>query len=196
MNIRAKMYNRRAQGEKSKPNELIEGLDLKKGQSIADIGSGGGYFSFHFAQAVGKSGKVFAVDVNRSALNYIRKESISMGLSNLQAIAAADFFSKVPTGSLDIVFLRNVYHHLDDPAKYFAEMKLYLKPDGEVVIIDYRADGRGFSFHKLFKHSVTPKEVADDMIAAGYVSERSFDFLPEQYFMVFKSAKGDCCVRQ
>ena len=191
MDIRAKMYNRRASGPKSRPEELIKSLKLQSDQAIGDIGSGGGYFSFRFAQIVGKTGKVYAVDTNLGALNYIRRESIARGVSNMTTVAASEVFSVIPPCSLDMIFLRNVYHHLDDPAKYFAETRKLLKAEGKVVIIDYRGDGQGFSFYKLFKHSVTPQQVKEDMVEAGYTFESSFDYLPEQYFMTFKQKNGE-----
>jgi ubiquinone/menaquinone biosynthesis C-methylase UbiE len=191
MDMRARMYNRRASGPKSRAEELIKSLELQSGQAVADIGSGGGYFSFRFAQIVGKTGKVYAVDTNLGALNYIRRESVARGVSNLATVAASEVFSVIPRCSLDVVFLRNVYHHLDDPAEYFAEMRKLLKAEGKVVIIDYRGDGHGLSFYKLFKHSVTPQQVKEDMVEAGYMLESSFDYLPEQYFMIFKQKNGE-----
>jgi len=187
--IKAKMYNRRASGPQSKPDAVIKSLDLRPGQIIADIGSEGGFFSFRFAQEVGKSGKVYAVDVNSAMLKYVRKESVTIGLSNLSTVPAKDFFSAVTPGSLNVVFLRNVYHHLDDPVRYFAQIRKYLEPDGKVVIIDYRGDARGLSFFKLFKHSVTPNKVTEDMTEADYALDNFFEYLPEQYFMVFKQRK-------
>ena len=191
MDMRARMYNRRASGPKSRAEELIKSLELQSGQAIADIGSGGGYFSFRFAQIVAKTGKVYAVDTNLGALNYIRRESVARGVSNLATVAAGEVFSGIPPCSLDMVFLRNVYHHLDDPAEYFAEMRKLLKAEGKVVVIDYRGDRRGFTFYKLFKHSVTPQQVKEDMVEAGYTFESSFDYLPEQYFMIFKRKNGE-----
>jgi ubiquinone/menaquinone biosynthesis C-methylase UbiE len=187
--MRAKMFNRRASGSQSKPEAIIQSLDLHPGQIIADIGSGGGFFSFRFAQEVGKTGKVYAVDVNTAMLKYVRKEGLTMGLSNVCTVPAKDFLSAVSPGSLNVVFLRDVYHHLDDPVKYFAEVRRYLKPDGKVAIIDYRGDARGLSFFKLFKHSVTPNKVTEDMIEAGYAPDNFFEYLPEQYFMVFKKKR-------
>jgi len=188
--MRTKMFNRRASRPQSKPDAVVKSLDLRPGQIIADIGSGGGFFSFRFAQEVGNGGKVYAVDVNSAMLNYVRKESVTMGLSNLSTVPAKDFFSTVSPGSLNVVFLRNVYHHLEDPVTYFAQVRRYLEPDGKVAIIDYKGDTPGLSFFKLFKHSVTPNQVTEDMTEAGYALDHSLDFLPEQYFLVFTQKHG------
>jgi arsenite methyltransferase len=186
MDMRAKMFNRRASEGKSMPDTVIQSLELGPGQVIADIGSGGGYFSLRFAQIVGKTGKVYAVDVDPKLLDYVRRQGEAKGLLSLRAVPGNGFPASIPPGSLNLVFMRNVYHHLDDPASYFADLKKYLRPEGKVAIIDYKDDAKGFSFHSLFKHSVSPAKVKRDMAEAGYGLERSFDFLPEEYFLVFK----------
>ena len=86
MDIRAKMFNRRASERKSMPDTVIQSLGLSPGKIVADIGSGGGYFSLRFAQAVGKSGKVYAVDVDPKLLDYVRRQGEAMGLSNLLTV--------------------------------------------------------------------------------------------------------------
>lgn len=186
MDIRAKMFNRRASERNSMPDAVIKSLGLSPGKIVADIGSGGGYFSLRFTQDVGKSGKVYAVDVDPKLLDYVRRQGEAMGLQNLKTVSGNDFPSSIPPGSLNLVFMRDVYHHLDDPIGYFAAVRDYLKPEGKVAIIDYKADNKSFSFHSLFKHSVSAAKVGKDMAEAGYEQERSFDYLPEQYFMVFK----------
>ncbi len=186
MDIRAKMFNRRASEGKSMPDTVIQSLGLGPGKTIADIGSGGGYFSLRFAQAVGNSGKVYAVDVDLKMLDFVRRQGEAKGFSNLKALPANDFPSSIQPGSLSLAFMRDVYHHLDDPVGYFASLRTYLRPEGKVAIIDYKDDAKGFSFHSLFKHSVSAMKVDKDMAEAGYELERSFDYLPEQYFLVYK----------
>ena len=186
LDIKAKMYNRRASGPKGMSDAILKKLAIIPGQNIADIGSGGGYFSLRFAQIVGKSGKVYAVDVDQELLGYVRRQGTAMGFSNLIGVPANDLSTSIPPGSLNLVFIRNVYHHLDNPAGYFSDMRKYLGPGGKVAIIDYKADVGGFSFYKLFKHSVSAEKIKSDMQQAGYMPEKSFDFLPEQYFLVFR----------
>ena len=72
---RAKMFNKRASKPKYKADQILEKLALKPGQFIADIGSGGGYFTYRFAKAVGEKGKVYAVDTNQEFLTFIKKQA-------------------------------------------------------------------------------------------------------------------------
>ena len=186
--MRAKMFNRRAAGPKSMPDAVIRDLGLGPGQTVIDVGSGGGYFSLRFAKAVGSEGLVYAVDTNPTLLGYVGRRAAGSSLSNLHTVITDGFPSSIPDSSASLAFIRNVYHHLDDPASYFTRMRRLLKPGGKVVIIDYRDNAGGFSFHSLFEHSVSAADVEKDMKAAGFKMERSFDYLPEQYFMVFTPA--------
>ena len=85
----------------------------------------------------------------------------------------------------DLIFLRNVTHHLPNRINYFKDLSSTLKPDGKIVIIEY--DGRGgfFSFQRLHKHFVPKDQLQDEMKQAGYKLQESYDFLSEQSFTVF-----------
>lgn len=69
------MFNRRPSSSKSNPDGIVERLSVKQGQSIADVGSGGGYFTLRFASLVDMNGKVYAVDTNPEFLRYIEKSA-------------------------------------------------------------------------------------------------------------------------
>jgi len=82
-NFQAKMFNKKASNPKNKPDQIIEAITLKPGQSIADIGAGGGYFSLRFAKIVGQEGKVYAVDASPDFLEFIKKSAKDEGLNNV-----------------------------------------------------------------------------------------------------------------
>ena len=94
----------------------------------------------------------------------------------------------LPGNSIDIVFTRNAFHHIPDPAGYFKDLQRCLKPGGRVAVIEYKKTG-GFSFHALFKHYTPQEKIVSEMEKAGYRQVESFDYLPEQSFTVFKSSR-------
>jgi ubiquinone/menaquinone biosynthesis C-methylase UbiE len=187
--IKAWLFNRMASSPKSKPKEVLDSLVLKPGQNIADIGVGGGYFSFKFAEAVGKGGIVYAVDKNLGFLDLLAKNAEKKGVLNIKTLPTSEL-NHIPENSLDYVFLRNVYHHLEDRTKYFNRISRLLKQEGKVAVIEYKA-AKGFSFHKLFGHHTVPAEVIKEMSEAGYAVDKSYDFLSEQSFTVFKKRIGN-----
>lgn len=186
MSVRARMFNRRASRERSMPEEVLGHLGIRPGDWIADIGSGGGYFSLRFSEAVGQDGRVFAVDTNPKLLAYIAEQVGESGRANVETVLTSDFPSQLPRGRLDLVFMRNVYHHLEDPVAYLGRMREHLGAEGRVAVIDYIPVDSGMSFHRTFGHHVRPEEVVGHLRAAGYELDRSFDFLPEQCFMTFR----------
>ena len=185
---RPEMFNKKASKPKYKADQIMETLSLKPGQIIADIGSGGGYFTYRFAKAVGEKGQVYAVDTNQEFLAFIKKQATEQGLVNIVTKLTSSEHPDLPKHTFDYVFLRNVSHHLSNRVEYFQRLKERLKPDGKIAIIEY--DGRGgfFSFHKLHRHFVPQNILLEEMKQAGYSIQKSYDFLSEQSFTIFTPA--------
>jgi ubiquinone/menaquinone biosynthesis C-methylase UbiE len=182
---KAKMFNRKAASKKSKPNEIIKKLNIQHGQTIADIGSGGGFFTFLFSQIVGQKGKIYAVDTNKDFLEFIDTQAIRLGLTNITTIQTTEQTIPLPLASIDLLFVRSVYHHLQNRPHYFSEAKKLLKPEGRIAIIEYTKQGSRLSFHRRCGHNVPPEIIIKEMNNAGYNVAASFDFLPVQSFTIF-----------
>jgi arsenite methyltransferase len=185
-NTKADMFNSKASKPKSKPDEVVKALDLQQGQTVADIGSGGGYFALRFAEVVGAEGHVFAVDTDQSFLDFVQNSAKGKGLGNVETVLASKDAAPLPENSLNLIFIRNVCHHLPDRPEYFRKLKTALKPEGRIAIIEYRCD-KGFSFHRMFGHCVPKETIIKEMEEAGYQLEKDLDFLPEQSFTMFSS---------
>jgi ubiquinone/menaquinone biosynthesis C-methylase UbiE len=164
------------------PEKVVQSLALRQGERIADLGSGGGYFTFRFSQAVGPAGKVYAVDVDREMLDYVGARAKEDGHPNIETVAARYDDPLLPESGVDLIFTSNVYHHIASRVKYFAGAAKYLRPGGRIAIVDF--DGRHWS--ATFIGHYTPVEVIKkEMGEAGYRLEREFDFLDRQSFLVF-----------
>lgn len=182
---KAKMFNRKAAQSKSKPNEIIKTLDIQPGQTIADIGSGGGFFTFLFSQIVGGKGKVYAVDTNQEFLEFIDTQALRLGLTNITTIHATEQTIPLPLSSVDLLFVRSVYHHIQNRIQYFSEARKLVTPKGRIAIIEYSQQGSRFSFHRRSGHNVPPEIIIDEMTQAGFTVAATFDFLPVQSFTIF-----------
>ena len=187
MASKAKMFNREAANPKNKPEEILKNLALQQGEKIADIGAGGGFFSLKFAEAVGKQGAVYAVDTDSGKIEFIRKSAAEKGLSNVHVVLTGKESVTLPE-KIDLIFLRNVYHHIPNRVKYFAKLRESLKPDGRIAIVEHNRSGR-FSFHRIFEHRVTKENIVEEMTKAGYSIAESIDFLPEQSFTIFSRTR-------
>lgn len=184
MTNKAKMFNKKASDPKNKPDQIIETLGLQPGQTIADIGAGGGYFSLRFADAVGRNGVVYAIDTSPEFLEFVRKTADEKGSSNIKTVLAEEDKLTLPKKSLDIIFLRNVYHHLPIRVEYLRNLKEFLKPGGKIVIIEYKRGGP-FGFQRIFGHYVPKETIIREMGDVGYQLKNDYDFLPKQSFTVY-----------
>ncbi len=171
---RAEMYNRKAASSASKPEQILEILDLQAGQKVADIGIGGGYYALRFAQAVGKQGHVHAVDTNPEFLKHVSQKTRERGLDNVTTLLITD--GAPDLAALDLVFPNRI--------EYFNALRKALRPDGKVAIIEH--DGKGFlNLFRLFGHFVSQEAIVEEMTAAGFQTIKSFDILSKQSFTIF-----------
>jgi ubiquinone/menaquinone biosynthesis C-methylase UbiE len=169
-----------------KPSEVIETLRLKPGMAIADLGSGSGYFTRRFVEAVTETGIVYAVDVEPEMLAYAKESVIHMHIAyTAEFILAQPDNPKLPFESVDLIFVCNTIHHLEERSKYFRDLRSSLKPGARIAIIDFYPDERsgdlGFPKH----HLISRDTIVQEMTAAGYQLAREHSFLPKQYFLEF-----------
>jgi len=170
-----------------KPEEVVRALHLVESQTVTDLGAGSGYFSRRFAAAVGPRGVVDAADVDRELLGYLESTlNVRQHANVIPRPVAADDPALAPA-SADWVFLCDTYHQLSDRVSYLRKLAPGLKPEGRVAIVD---------FHKRedilegppFAEKVERETVIREFHEAGYELDREEDFLPYQYFLVFRRA--------
>jgi arsenite methyltransferase len=167
----------------------VEALSLESGLSVADIGAGSGYFTRRFIQAVTEKGKVYAIDIEPDMLQYAKDTIARMPVrSTVEFILAQPDNPRLPPQSVDLIFLCNVYHHLDHRSAYFSNVQSTLKPGGRIAIIDFYHDARSGDVGFPRKHLVPRDTVVAEMTAAGFRLTREHEFLPRQYFLEFSPA--------
>jgi predicted methyltransferase len=176
-------YDGLGRDEWQQPDRVVADLGLAPGAEVADLGSGGGYFTFRLARAVGPSGRVFATDVDEGLLDYVAEESAEQGLANVTAVLAAPADPRLP-GRVDLVFTCNTYHHLEGRVAYFRALReAYLAPGGRVAIVEFRPD--------VTSHSTARETIEQELLAAGFRLVKSFDYLERQHFLVFAAETLD-----
>jgi cyclopropane fatty-acyl-phospholipid synthase-like methyltransferase len=164
-----------------KPKAVVEKLAIAPGSRVADLGAGGGYFTWYLAGAVGPQGTVYAVDIDETGLGIIKKEMNARGIRNVLPIHAEPRDAKIPE-PVDLVFSCDTYHHLKDRVAYFKSVAHYLKAEGRVAILDFHPHG---FFSGLLGHGTAQDEVRREMEEAGYRRMADFDVIDRQHFQVF-----------
>jgi ubiquinone/menaquinone biosynthesis C-methylase UbiE len=158
-----------------KRREITKALELKPGMAVADIGAGTGLFTRLFANEVGPSGKVYAVDISKDFLDYITAQARSRGQTQIVTIRGTQDSTNLPQGSVDLVFLCDVYHHLENHEKILASIHLALRPGGMLVLVEFdRVEGKSSEF--VLKHiRASQNEFRGEVESAGFETVQSFE---------------------
>ncbi|MSN26248.1 MAG: methyltransferase domain-containing protein [Geobacter sp.] len=178
-----RLYEDPGRQEWQKPMQVVDLLSVKPGDAVADIGAGTGYFSVLFAKKTGDSGMVYAVDIDRNMVEYVKQRAEREGLSNLRAILAKADDPMLAEDSTDLVFICNTYMFIEDRESYLARLKDAIKKNGRLVIISYNLidSPEGPPIHTRISKKITVSEVEK----AGFVLEKEHFILPYQHFLIF-----------
>jgi ubiquinone/menaquinone biosynthesis C-methylase UbiE len=166
------------------PHKVIQSLQIRAGDNIADLGAGSGYFTFLLAQATGPTGRVYAVDIDKDMTQLIAKKSKEGGVQNVTVILGRPDAALLPGASIHLIFTSNTYHHIDNRVRYFTALRKALRPGGRVAVIDF--DRRSW-ITGLLRHYTPPEFIKREMEQAGYRLTREFDFLDRQSFLLFEA---------
>jgi predicted methyltransferase len=164
-----------------KPHEVIRTLGLEPGAIVADVGAGTGYFAMRLAHALPK-GRVYAVDTEPDMVKYLAGRAKRENRGNVVAVAGAPDDPRIPEKA-DLILLVDVYHHIEGRERYFRRLLGSLRPGGRVAIIDFRLDSPEGPPKAA---RIAPERVVAELKDAGYTLAARHEFLPYQYFLVFR----------
>ncbi len=171
------------------PDKIVAGFGIKEGMMVADFGSGAGYFTILLGQRVGKDGKVFALDIQESALDNVRVKAKSSGLENVETIRANLEIlgsSSLIDNSQDIVLLANILFQSEQKPEIIKEAIRVLKNGGFLVVIDWKRAAGGFGPpDNLRTDEITMRSL---VTGEGLVFESDIDAGQFHYGMKFKKS--------
>lgn len=177
----AKMFENPERDEWQQPDFVIQSMNIEPNDIIVDIGSATGYFPVRFAKVVHR-GNVIGVDVEKDMVDYLNHRAQEEGLFNLKSILGEFHDPKIPL-PVDIVFICNTYHHIEDRVAYFKNIKRKFKPDGKLIIVDFRKGD--LPVGPPDKHKLSPEDVIKELGKAGYLLTDHQKDLPYQYMLTF-----------
>lgn len=162
---------------------MREALELKPGMVVCDLGSGNGYHSLPMAKAVAPEGKVLAVDIQPEMLEMLKERAAAQVVTNVECIVGEVHDPHLPEGSCDLVLLVDVYHEFSHPEVMLKAIRKALKPDGKVVLVEFRAEDLTVPIKP--EHKMSKAQILKELEANGFALKRSFDELPWQHMMWF-----------
>ncbi|WP_339926439.1 class I SAM-dependent methyltransferase [uncultured Cyclobacterium sp.] len=176
---------RESRSEEENTELTIANLPINKRSKVADVGAGSGFYTFRIADKV-PEGKVYAVDIQQAALNYIENKAAKQDVDNVITVLGSEKSPNLPENSLDLVIMVDVYHELAFPKEMLQNIKKSLKPTGKLLLIEYRGEDPKVAIKPL--HKMTVKQVKKELEANGFTLTTNGQFLNIQHFLIFEKA--------
>jgi 2-polyprenyl-3-methyl-5-hydroxy-6-metoxy-1,4-benzoquinol methylase len=163
---------------------LLKSLQIREGMSICDMGCGNGFYTRPLAKKVGESGRVFAVDIQPEMLHLLELGLTEEEKKNVVVTLGNVFDPQLPPESLDLVLCVDVYHEFSHPIHMLAAIRRSLKPEGQLVLVEFRSEDPNVPIKEL--HKMSKVQVLSELKPNGFRLVREFDELPWQHVMFFE----------
>jgi ubiquinone/menaquinone biosynthesis C-methylase UbiE len=170
------------------PDKALEAIGIRRGMVVADVGAGIGYMSFKMAKLVGAPGRVYANDLQPEMLEQLRARAQHDKITNVETVLGTDTDPKLPAGVMDLVLLVDVYHEFSQPQAMLRKIRESLKPDGRLVLLEYRKEDPKIPIRPEHKMSVA--EVKAELEPEGFQFDQVIEVLPRQHILIFRPRKG------
>ena len=168
------------------PDTALDAIGIPRGATVADVGAGAGYFTWRVAERVGPAGKVYANDIQPEMLDLLRKNIAARHLTNVETVLGTEDDPKLPTGQIDLILLVDVYNEFSQPQKMLRKMRDSLKPDGRLVLLEYRKEDPTVPIRP--EHKMSVEEVRAEVQPEGFRFEKNLGALPRQHILIFRKS--------
>lgn len=187
------VYSDPRRNEWEQAQKVIDYIGIKEGDSVADVGSGAGFYTFKFAKKAGAAGRVYALDLVEEQLKTLKEAGERAGFKNIETIASRENDAMLPENSIDVAYLCSLYHetyvasmeYVKD--SFVASLRKALKPGGRLVIVDNEPypsrTGAYYGPH------IAKELVISQMLHYGFRFKAFAQFIPQRYVLVFEVAK-------
>ena len=171
-------------------DRLAKLIDLREGQTVADLGAGEGPWTVQLSRLVGETGRVLATEVDEGVMKKLKRTIRKKKLSNVETILGDQASTGLPAACCHTIHIRLVYHHFEQPKLMLEDLSRALKPGGTIAVIDFGPDNN-FSTNNVPKfrngHGVEAAQVIREMEEAGFETIEHIDeWEKRNYLLVFR----------
>jgi len=164
------------------PDGALDAMGIRPGMTIADLGSGVGYMTLRMAKRVGPTGKVYGVDLQPGMLAELQKNAKANGITNIESVLGETADPKLPAGQIDLILMVDVYHEVSEPQAMLRKIRQALKPDGRLVLLEYRAEDPTIPINP--DHKMTVDQVRRELEPEGFRLQTPIETLPRQHLLI------------
>jgi SAM-dependent methyltransferase len=165
------------------PGRALMMIGITPGSTVADIGAGSGYFTERLARLVGEAGRVYAIDIQPEMLELIAARVRRERLGNVSIVLGEPANPRLPSASIDLALMVDVYHELGDPQTVLGHIRDALKPAGRLVLIEYKGEDPAIPI--LPSHKMTVAQAKLEVEAEGFELTQVNSTLPRQHVLTF-----------
>jgi SAM-dependent methyltransferase len=170
--------------EEEQPDRALDEIAIVKGSTVADIGAGSGAITWRLAERVGPAGKVYANDIQPRMLELLRQNMAQRKIANVETVLGAVDDPKLPSSSVDLELMIDVYHEFSHPQEMLRHLRDALKPGGRMVLLEYRGEDPAIPI--LPAHKMTVAMVKSEVEPEGFRLDKTIEALPRQHILIFK----------
>jgi len=172
------------------PERVLDAMELQRGDVVADVGCGSGYYARRMARRVMPGGTVYCEDIQTEMLEIMTDRAREENVTGIRPVLGTATDPKLPQGQLDWVIIADVYHEMSEPEMMLAGIRQSLSMDGRVALLEYRVeDGSGDQIKA--DHTMSVRQVLQEWQAAGFELTALHDFLPSQHLFFFRAARDN-----
>lgn len=165
------------------PGRIVKTLHLRPGDAVADIGAGSGYLMPYLSRAVGPQGRVYEEEIQSAYLPMLHRRAEPLG--NVRVALGTDDNPQLHQASADCLVLLTVYHEVQHPVLFLSTLHQIARPGGRLALIDFDRNRKGFP-SEVEDHQVSEADVLEEARAAGWTLAERHDFIPGQFFLIFR----------
>lgn len=181
---------RETRDQEEQPENMLDALELKPGDVVADVGAGVGFTSVRMARRVGPTGKVYATDIQPQMIRMLKANIKAMKLEKIiTPVQCTATETRLPDGEIDLVIMVDVYHECSEPVKTLEGIKKSLKPGGRLVLIEFRAEDPDVPIRP--EHKMTLAQARKEVEAQGFTFLKNDPRLPWQHIIIFQKPTAE-----
>ncbi|MGA2595445.1 MAG: class I SAM-dependent methyltransferase [Bryobacteraceae bacterium] len=182
----ASWLDRSEREREEEPAKALDLMEIHPGMTVADVGAGTGYMSLRIAKRVGPSGRVYANDIQPEMLDKLESNARRENLDNIETVLGSEADPKLPAGRMDLVLMVDVYHELSRPQEMLQAIRRSLKPDGRLVLVEYKKEDPSIPIRP--DHKMSLPDIKIEVEAEGYKLDKVIDTLPRQHIVFFRKS--------
>jgi ubiquinone/menaquinone biosynthesis C-methylase UbiE len=179
----ADWLDREDREREERPAKAIAELGLSPGMTVGDVGAGTGFYSIRIAKQVAPHGIVYANDIQPGMLARLRANAEAQNVHNVETVLGTESDPHLPIGKLDLVVMVDVYHELSRPQRMLDRIRESLKPEGRLVLLEFRKEDSSIPIRP--EHKMSVDEVRAEVTPQGYQFDKVVDTLPWQHIIFF-----------